>query len=68
MGEKMDNFLGELAIILIGLVLAIIVGPIIIGLIIATLFNLTGTSYYAIIIIVTLLSWLIVATYYNEWW
>ena len=53
------NFLGELGLILITLILAIVGIPIVVGLCIASFLGFTGLDFYGIVIIVSGLIWII---------
>jgi len=59
-----DGFLGEIAILLIGLILLIVLIPIIVGMLIAWALGTTGSLYYMIVMLVAVASWLMFVLWY----
>ena len=53
-----DDFIGEIGLELLGLVLAVIFIPIIIGIGVSLLTGATGLVYYTVVILVALVMWL----------
>ena len=57
------DLLGELGILLIITILAILIIPILIGIGIAILLDATGLTYYTIVILTSLVVWGTIGTY-----
>lgn len=55
----MSNYLGELGLILLCLILIIIILPILVGLLLANVLGLTGWGFYSLIIFVGIIFWFI---------
>ena len=53
-----DNFLGELGLLLLIIILAIIIVPIVLGIGVAILTGAAGLTYFAIVISVAAIIWL----------
>lgn len=53
-----NNYLGEIGLVLLGLVLAVIFIPILIGIGVSLLTGATGLVYYTVVILVALVMWL----------
>jgi hypothetical protein len=62
----MGNYLGELGLIVLGLILLIILAPIFVGMGVGFLFGLTGISYYSIVILVSVIIWICLWIYYYK--
>ena len=58
------KFLGDIAFIMIGIILIIIIIPILIGFGIATLFRLTGDLYYTTVLLIPIFSWIVMGALY----
>lgn len=58
------KFLGDIAFVMIGIILIIIVIPILIGFGIAILLEPTGDLYYATVLLVPIFSWIVMGALY----
>ena len=61
----MIDYLGSVGLILLSLVLIIIIVPLMLGIGVSTIFELTGYSYYIAMIIVAIICWTIFSI---VWW
>ena len=60
-----DNYLGEIGVVLLGIVLAVTIIPLLCGVGVAVLFGVTGLAYFSVVMSVACLIW---AWLWLLWW